>query len=120
MGLARGTGAVVGSQQRAAPAENTEPLAPQIPPRRSALTFAGFPIAAQAEPGAAPAGPALVAVPQQANVRAASRLPKLIGLAGVAPYCNTERGCSSWEHGGDKEGCNRGDVGMLSWVLPGL
>lgn len=100
----------MGSQQQAAPAENTEPLAPQTPPGRSALTFAGFPVAAQAEPGAAPAGPALVAVPQQANVRAASRLPKLIGLAGVAPHCNTVGVAAV----GDTEGTRR-DTRLQLW-----
>lgn len=54
------------------------------------LTFAGLPITAQAEPGAAPAGPALVAVPKEADIGAASRLAKLVGLTGMAPHCNTE------------------------------
>lgn len=42
------------------------------------LTLAGLAIAAQAEPGAAAAGSSLVAVAQQADIRATSRLPKLI------------------------------------------
>lgn len=104
-------------------AHGSSPLPPVFPPGRPALTFAGLPVAAQAEPGAAAAGPALVAVPEQADVRAASRLPKLIRLAGVAPNCNTERGCSARGHRsgtGSTGGQGHGDVGMLSWVLPGF
>lgn len=56
------------------------------------LTFAGLPVAAQAESGAAPAGSGLVAVPEEADVRAAPRLAELIRLAGMAPHCNRERG----------------------------
>lgn len=52
----------------------------------SPLTFAGFAIAAQAEPGAAAASPRLVAVPQQTDVGAASGLPKLVLLACVAAH----------------------------------
>lgn len=112
MGVARG------SQRMQSPW--LQPLSPHIPPQeKPGLTFAGFPIAAQAEPRAAAAGPALVAVPEQANVRAASWLPKLIWLAGVAPNCNTEHGSSGWENGGTGTR-GRGDalVGP-PWVLEG-
>jgi len=37
-----------------------------------------------------------VAVPEEADVRAASWLAKLIRLAGMAPHCNTERGLQCW------------------------
>lgn len=50
------------------------------------LTLAGLPIAAQAEPGAAAAGSGLVAVAEQADVRAAARLPKLVQGTGVAAH----------------------------------
>lgn len=50
------------------------------------LTFAGLPITAQAKAGAAAAGPGLVAVGQQADVRAAAWLPILVVLTGVAPH----------------------------------
>lgn len=56
------------------------------PGRSAALTLARLPVAAQAEAGAAAAGPRLVAVGQQADVGAAARLPVLIVLAGVAPH----------------------------------
>lgn len=51
------------------------------------LTLAGFAVAAQAETGATAAGPGLVAVAQQAQVRAASGLPVLIRGACVTPHC---------------------------------
>ena len=50
------------------------------------LTFAGLAIAAQAEPGATAAGSGLVAVPQQADIRAASSLPILVHLTGMATH----------------------------------
>lgn len=50
------------------------------------LTLARLPITAQAEAGAATAGPSLVAVGQQADVRAAAGLPILVILAGMAPH----------------------------------
>lgn len=56
------------------------------PSPSAALTLARLPVTAQAEAGAAAAGPRLVAVGQQADVGAAARLPVLIVLAGVAPH----------------------------------
>lgn len=50
------------------------------------LTFAGLAIAAQAEPRAAAAGPCLVTVSEQADIRAATGLSKLVQLAGVATH----------------------------------
>lgn len=50
------------------------------------LTFAGLSIAAEAESRAAAAGSRLVAVPQQTDVRAASRLPKLVHLTCMATH----------------------------------
>lgn len=51
------------------------------------LTLAGFAVAAQTETGAAAAGARLVAVPQQAHVRAAAGLPMLVGGTRVTPHC---------------------------------
>lgn len=51
-----------------------------------ALTLAGLPVTAQAEARATAAGPRLVAVGQQADVRASAWLPVLVVLAGMAPH----------------------------------
>lgn len=50
------------------------------------LTFAGLSIAAQTEAGAAAAGPRLVSVPQETDVRAAASFSKLIQLTSVATH----------------------------------
>ena len=74
-------------------------------PPGAALTFAGLPIAAQTEPGAAAARAALMAVPQQADIRAAPRFAKLVRFTGMAPHCRdrqrgggSARGGVSMEH----------------------
>lgn len=67
--------------------------------RRAGLTFAGLPVTSQAEPGAAPAGASLVAVPQQADIRAAPRLSELVRLTGMAPhYMEREQWMGSGVH----------------------
>lgn len=50
------------------------------------LTLAGLAVAAEAEPGAAAAGPGLVAVAQETDVGAAAGLPELIQGARVAAH----------------------------------
>lgn len=55
------------------------------------LTLAGFPVTSQTEARPAPAGPCLVAVGQQADVRAASWLPILVILTGMTPHWGQRR-----------------------------
>lgn len=50
------------------------------------LTLAGLAIAAEAEAGAATAGPGFVAVAQQTDIGATSSLPELIPSASVAAH----------------------------------
>lgn len=59
------------------------------------LTLAGFPITSQAEARPAPAGPCLVAVGQQADVRAAPWLSILVVLTGVTPHWGQRRKLSA-------------------------
>lgn len=60
-------------------------LIPTFPPLPT-LTLAGFAVAAEAEAGAAAAGPGFVAVAQQADIGATSSLPELIRGASVAAH----------------------------------
>ena len=69
-------------------------------PPGAALTFAGLPIAAQTEPGAAAARAALMAVPQQADIRAAPRFAKLVRFTGMAPHCRDRQQEGGGQHGG--------------------
>lgn len=50
------------------------------------LTLTGLPVTSQAEARPAPAGPCLVAVGQQADVRAATWLPVLVILTGMTAH----------------------------------
>lgn len=59
------------------------------------LTFAGFPVTSQAEARPAPAGPRLVTVGQQADIRAATGLPVLVILTGVTPHWGQRRELSA-------------------------
>lgn len=89
------------SLPRAARGSRSPPSPPSFAAlrHRAGLTFAGLPVTPQAEPGAAPAGASLVAVPQQADIRAAPRLAELVWLAGMAPhYIEREQGMGSGVH----------------------